>query len=128
METDLFNQDKILVCAPSNAAANNLADRLSKLPILKNKMARYFPTKRQDLFNLDKKQIHPHSVMQMIIDHLDQIYEGPNRFGRSIEDHVYYIGSSKQANDLVIVTKLLINHIKQTYRNGEDTAHAQELR
>jgi superfamily I DNA and/or RNA helicase len=89
METDLFNQDKILVCAPSNAAANNLADRLSKLPILKNKMARYFPTKRQDLFNLDKKQIHPHSVMQMIIDHLDQIYEGPNRFKRSIEDHVY---------------------------------------
>jgi len=89
METDLFNQDKILVCAPSNAAANNLAERLSKLPILKNKMARYFPTKRQDLFNLDKKQIYPHSVMQMIIDHLDQIYEGPNRFGRSIEDHIY---------------------------------------
>ncbi len=27
--------------------------------------------------------------MQMIIDHLDQIDEGPNRFARSIENHVY---------------------------------------
>ena len=63
---------KILVTAPSNTAANNLAEKLSKLPMLKG-MARYFPTKRQDLFNLKKDSIYPYSLLQVIINNLDSI-------------------------------------------------------
>jgi hypothetical protein len=41
MNPELSTYSKILVCAPSNAAADNLAEKLSKLPILKNMMARF---------------------------------------------------------------------------------------
>jgi len=84
-----LSKEKILVCAPSNAAANNLAERLSKLPILKDKMARYYPTRRLDIFNLNLKTVDPLSVLKMIIDHLDELYEGPNRFESSVENHIY---------------------------------------
>ncbi len=36
-------------------------------------MARYFPTKRQDLFNLKKDRICPYSLLQVIINNLDSI-------------------------------------------------------
>ncbi len=36
-------------------------------------MARYFPTKRQDLFNLKKDSIYPYSLLQVIINNLDSI-------------------------------------------------------
>lgn len=89
IDANLLSKEKILVCAPSNAAANNLAERLSKLPILKNKMARYYPTRRLDIFNLNLKKVDPLSVLKMIIDHLDELYEGPNRFESSVENHIY---------------------------------------
>ncbi len=89
IDANLLSKEKILVCAPSNAAANNLAERLSKLPILKNKMSRYYPTRRLDIFNLNLKKVDPLSVLKMIIDHLDELYEGPNRFESSVENHIY---------------------------------------
>ncbi len=89
IDANLLSKEKILVCAPSNAAANNLAERLSKLPILKDKMARYYPTRRLDIFNLNLKKVDPLSVLKMIIDHLDELYEGPNRFESSVENHIY---------------------------------------
>ena len=46
----------------------------------------------------------------------------------SLQDHVYYIGSSKQANDFVSVTKFLINHIRKTYTYGEDIGQALQSR
>ncbi len=89
IDANLLSKEKILVCAPSNAAANNLAERLSKLPILKDKMARYYPTRRLDIFNLNLKTVDPLSVLKMIIDHLEELYEGPNRFESSVENHIY---------------------------------------
>ena len=89
IDANLLSKEKILVCAPSNAAANNLAERLSKIPILKDKMARYYPTRRLDIFNLNLKKVDPLSVLKMIIDHLDELYEGPNRFESSVENHIY---------------------------------------
>ena len=89
IDANLLSKEKILVCAPSNAAANNLAERLSKLPILKDKMARYYPTRRLDIFNLNLKTVDPLSVLKMIIDHLEELYEGPNRFESSVENRIY---------------------------------------
>jgi hypothetical protein len=52
-------------------------------------MARYYPTRRLDIFNLNLKKVDPLSVLKMIIDHLDELYEGPNRFESSVENHIY---------------------------------------
>lgn len=55
-------------------------------------MARFYPTKRLDLFNLSSENVKPFSLMKVIIDHLDEIYEGPNRFNKkekAIEDHIF---------------------------------------
>ena len=46
----------------------------------------------------------------------------------SIQDHVSYIGSSKQANDFVTVTLFLINHTRKTYTYGEDIGQALQSR
>jgi hypothetical protein len=44
-----------------------------------------------------------------------------------LEDHVYYIGTSKQATDYETNTQFIINHIKKTYeKGGEDIAEALE--
>jgi hypothetical protein len=47
---------------------------------------------------------------------------------KSIQDYVYYIGSAKQASDFVVITKYLINHIRKTYRCGDDIGTALEER
>ena len=43
---------------------------------------------------------------------------------RSLKDHNYYIGSSKQASDYETTTEFIINHIKKTYNHGRDIAEA----
>ena len=45
-----------------------------------------------------------------------------------LSSHVYYIGSSKQANDFNKTTDFLINHIRKTYEGGEEVAVALETR
>jgi hypothetical protein len=47
---------------------------------------------------------------------------------KSMSDYIYYIGSSKQASDYVVVTKYLINFIQKTYIYGEDIGKALESR
>jgi hypothetical protein len=54
-----------LVCAPSNTAADYLAERL--FPLLGDKMVRYYPTKREDLFNLTKDNVRPSSLLAAVI-------------------------------------------------------------
>ena len=46
---------------------------------------------------------------------------------KSLSDHVYNIGSRKQANDYVTVTKYLINVIRKTNTYGEDIGKALEM-
>ena len=48
------------------------------------------------------------------------------RARKSLSDYVYYIGSATKANDYNIITNFLINHIKSTYRYGEDISKALE--
>ena len=43
---------------------------------------------------------------------------------KTLADHVYYVGSAKQASDYVTNTIFIINHIKKTYRGGNDVAEA----
>ena len=45
---------------------------------------------------------------------------------KSIEDYVYYVGSARQASDYEITTEFVINHIRKTYTDDEDTATALE--
>jgi hypothetical protein len=45
---------------------------------------------------------------------------------KSVNDYVYSIGTTKQASDFVVVTKFLLNHIRQTYTFGDDIANALE--
>jgi hypothetical protein len=47
---------------------------------------------------------------------------------KSMADYIYYIESSKQASDYVVVTKYLINFIQKTYIYGEDIGKALESR
>ena len=47
---------------------------------------------------------------------------------KSLQKHIYYIGSSNQAHDIVVVTKVLMNHIWKTYTYGKDIGQALELR
>jgi MoxR-like ATPase len=43
----------ILVCAPSNTAADFIAERLFKIPMLRYKMIRFYPDKREDILNIN---------------------------------------------------------------------------
>ena len=43
---------------------------------------------------------------------------------KTLSDHNYYLGSSKQASDFETTTEFIINHIKKTYTDGKDIAKA----
>ena len=45
---------------------------------------------------------------------------------KSLSDHMYYVGSAKQASDFVTCTNFIINHIRQTYLQENDIATALE--
>lgn len=45
---------------------------------------------------------------------------------KKLEDYVHTLGNPNQASDYTIVTKFLVNHIRQEYRHGEDIAWALE--
>jgi hypothetical protein len=46
---DLNDTSKVLVCAPSNTAADFIAERLIQIPMLQDKVIRYYPSKREDI-------------------------------------------------------------------------------
>ena len=43
---------------------------------------------------------------------------------KTVNDYVYYVGSSKQASDYELTTQFLINHIQMTFDDGCDIATA----
>ena len=45
---------------------------------------------------------------------------------KTLADHIYYVGSAKQASDYVTVTNYIINHIRRTFEKGNDIATALE--
>ena len=56
---------QILVVAPSNAAADNIAERLHKIPAFQGLFLRIYGDKREDLFHCTKKtlQEHPYRLL-----------------------------------------------------------------
>ena len=43
---------------------------------------------------------------------------------KTLEDHYFYVGSSKQASDFEVTFEFLVNYIKRTYIRGNDIAEA----
>ena len=43
-----------------------------------------------------------------------------------LADHIYYVGSAKQASDFFVFTDFIINHIRQKFDHGNDIANALE--
>ena len=47
---------------------------------------------------------------------------------KTLGDHIYTVGSSKQASDFQANTKFILNHIAITFREGNDIATALKQR
>ncbi len=60
---DTENTPKVLVCAPSNTAADFCAVRLSQIPALIGKVIRFQPSKREDLFNVKLENLKPYTLL-----------------------------------------------------------------
>ena len=43
---------------------------------------------------------------------------------KTLEDHYFYVGSSKQASDFETTNNFLVNYVKRTYVRGNDIAEA----
>ena len=43
---------------------------------------------------------------------------------KKTSDHMYYLGSAKQAADFETTTEFILNHIKKTFNFGNDIATA----
>jgi hypothetical protein len=52
----------------------------------------------------------------------------PTKDRKTLADHIYYVGSAKQASDFSVITDFLINHIRQKFEHGNDIANALEKR
>jgi hypothetical protein len=64
---DTEDPPKILVCAPSNTAADYCAERLAQIPSLNGKVIRYNPSKREDLFNVKLENLKPYTLLYKIV-------------------------------------------------------------
>ena len=58
----------ILICAPSNAAANLIAERLAKIEGLKDKYIRLCSAKREDVLHTDWTSIKPHQLLSTVME------------------------------------------------------------
>jgi hypothetical protein len=47
------NVPRILDCAPSNTAADFIAERVYQIPMLMDKVIQFYPDKREDVFNIN---------------------------------------------------------------------------
>jgi hypothetical protein len=50
----------------------------------------------------------------------------PQQQKKTLADHIYFVGSSKAANNYIKTTDFIINHIKKTYTHGDDIGKALE--
>ena len=49
-----------------------------------------------------------------------------NKTKKTLQEHIYHLGTASQASDYVTITDFILNHIKKTYVNGDDIADAIE--
>ena len=43
---------------------------------------------------------------------------------KMLADHIYHVGSAKQASDYMTVTNFIINYMRRTFDKGNDIARA----
>ena len=58
---------RVIVCAPSNTAADFIAERLMTIPSLYGKIIRFYPSKREDIFNIKMENVKPYTLLSKII-------------------------------------------------------------
>ena len=58
---------RILVCAPSNTAADFIAERLFQIPLIQDKVIRFYPDKREDIFNINVDKVKPYHMLSKIL-------------------------------------------------------------
>jgi hypothetical protein len=58
---------RILVCAPSNTAADFIAERHFQIPLIQDKVIRFYPDKREDIFNIDVDKLKPYHMLAKIL-------------------------------------------------------------
>lgn len=65
-----MSRKQILVVAPSNAAADNIAEKLNKIAAFKGKFIRLYGDKREDFFHFEKKTLKekPYRVLSEFIN------------------------------------------------------------
>ena len=49
-----------------------------------------------------------------------------NKTKKTLQEHIYHLGTASQASDYVTITDFILNHIKKTYVNGDDIADASK--
>lgn len=95
---DIEKLPKILVCAPSNTAADYIAERLYQIPSLQDKIIRFSSERREDIFNLDLKKLKSYNLIHKII-YMDKQMQNKyaadilslNKRQRTILSHVEYM-------------------------------------
>lgn len=70
-----------MICAPSNTAADFIAERMAQIPSVKDKIIRFYPEKREDIFNLDIENLKPYHLLSKFL--FETIF-----FGDDIKDKI----------------------------------------
>ena len=70
----------ILICAPSNSAANLIAERLEEIPSLRENFIRFTSEKREDVLHTDWNTLRPHQLLYKVMENSD--FEIDNVLGK----------------------------------------------
>ena len=60
-------QPRILFCAPSNAAADRIAEALLEYPTLEGKFVRILSEQKEDIFNVDFKTLRTYDLLHRVL-------------------------------------------------------------
>ncbi len=61
---------KILICAPSNAAAENIAERLNKMKGLKGKFVRAVTEKLENIIHVDIEKLPEYTLLYKMFNYI----------------------------------------------------------
>lgn len=59
----------ILICAPANAAADNIAERLSKIPHLRGLFVRVLTERLENIIQVDINNLPEYSLLYKMFNH-----------------------------------------------------------
>lgn len=67
MKLKTVRSNKILICAPSNTAADFIAERLQTIPSLNSRFIRFYSQNKEDIFNIDKSMVKPYTLLYRML-------------------------------------------------------------